>query len=511
MGKSSKNKITVKDSPLYALIRKLVESEIGAPAEKKRRTKQNRWYRIPYVPRKKDAIMIGFMPLEEKEIKLEGVDIPTRQKNNTKLQKREQEVQRGIYETLARFKQKKTQAPYFDLAVRLGLLFSRFHDLRDLHMSSEVTLHVPAGEEEKALEIGQRDFFIHGMSPNHDRRGISIEIESEFNRSSIRKLLYALYDTVHINIRRRLEPVSMLHHIILTKYISGYASKVLNLRHFENPEDLRGAFDLPTVYGKIISDPSPLSELISVLLEAHEVDPVGVNLHFENKLRDVVVGLEKIEKKLVEGKKLEKGDTKFLLDALEKLRQYNLWRHSISFDVTPELVTELKRDKKFLRNLVNYIKQRQFPTGLKARILQYWSMNETIPDVVLKDALDYLAKHARKTLQRTVIIHIPEVVSPGGDRKIDLDKIRIIRFKRLGKEYKLVPEIMTMKNYLDMLKREEWKTHAEAIEQYIRNEVLNPRKRGSLTDISLFKRGRTEPMSRPIKRKRTRTRTRKTK
>ncbi len=479
MSKSGKKKEKIKDTPLCRLIRKLVESEIGAPTSKEEKRKTNVWYRLPYIPKEKDRLIVEFMPLEGKEITFGDIEVSSKKKKTLKLQKKVEEARQGISGAMARFKQKKTQAPYFDLAIKLGVLFSRFHGLKDLHVSSEVTLHVPAGDDKnkKTLEIGQRDLFIHGMSPNHDRKGISVEIESEFNRSSIRKLLYALYDTVHVNIRRKLEPVSMLHHIILTKYISGYASKVFNLRHFEDPEDIRGAFDLPTIYGKMLRDPSPLSEVISVLLDAYESDPVGIGLHFGDNLGEVIGRLEKMEKKLVEGIELGKEDKKILVDVLGKLRKYNIWRHSISFDVTPEIVTELKRDKKFLENLVNYIKQRQFPTGLKAKVLKEWSERGNISEVVLKDALDYLAKHARKTLQRTVIIHVPEEVDAGGSRRINLDKIRIIQFKRLGKEYRLVPEIMTMRNYLEMLKKEEWKAYAEGLENYIQREVLDKKKK----------------------------------
>ena len=454
----------VKETPLYNLVRKIVESEIGAP-KRKSKMKQNEWVRIPYVKEPETRLFIEFSPLEAKPVELEGIKISMSGRKIEKAKREKARTRRNIKNLLMRFKQKGTQYPHFNLGLKIGLLISHYYGLKDVHAGTEVSLYIPSPEGE-LQEIGQRDLFIHGLDSNHKRRGVSLEIESELNRSSIRKLLYALHDTVHLEHRGEMKPVSLLHHIILTKYISGFAYNIFNLKRFDDPYDLTGAFDVSEIYKGISENPTKLSDVVSTIISHHEQDATGLALHIKNP--DRVIGkLEELEKSVASGKKLTRSDKLFLADILGKLREYNVWKNSISFHVTEDLVRTLSRDKGFMRNVVRYIGVHSFPKSLKARVLDTWEKKGRIDKTLMKDVLDYLAKHARKTLQRTTIIYVPEDVLPGGNRKLLLDKIKIIRFRRLGKEYRLVPEILTLNDYLDKVRNEEWKIHAEYIEKQI--------------------------------------------
>ncbi len=460
----------VRERPLYQLLRKIVESDIGAPVGRVN-SRQNVWFKIPYIPPPISRFFILFSPIQGKTIELEKVDkskIKGIKVNPEKLRKRKQILNESTKKILERFEQKKTQYPHFDLGLKMGLLFSKYHELTDVHASSEVTLHIPT-RNGKSLEIGRRDIFIHGRKG--DRRvGISIEIESKLDRSSIRKFLYALHDTLHINFRGEFKEVSLLRHIIVTKDISGYVEKMLNLRKFEDPEDIDGVFDIPTVFRKISKNHVALGNLIETLSTLEKEDPEGILIHFAEARRDfyeTLSRLRRIEKKLDAGKALTYKDKETITRTLEILREYNIRRHAISFEVTLELVRELIKDKKFMSNLVNCVSARPFPISLKIRVMKAWKRGE-FSEVLLKDVLDYLAGEIRKTLERTVILHAPEIVSKGGKRSVDLDNMRIIWFERVGKEYRLIPRIMTVRDYLDKLTIENLKEHAKYIDKQIR-------------------------------------------
>ncbi len=443
------------------LVRRIVRSNIGAPSpasiEKNGALKQ--MIRISKNKVPSGPLVLRMSNLSKKPVNGFGVRLNVGSKKKKE----------GLDEVLGEFKQRKKQKTYFKIAQDIVLSLARYYGLKDTHMGSEVSLGFMT-RDGSMTEIGSRDLFLYGRKEGTAKKyGFSVEVESELRPDSIKKLLYALHDTLHVPTENGIEHMSLVHHIILTKDVKKYMTKALSLDKFDitNGEPrLDGRFNVGDELGHMMTKPERIRELINVIKSLKMSDEILFKDVFGGtKINNMLLRLGGIKKKIELGKTPTKKEIEYLANALEKTLKMNYLINGIDFTITEEIINHLKNDKKFIQELAEYVTKRSFPSSLRWRIIKEMKENSTLSDVTLKEALDYLAGHARKTLQRTVIIVVP---SHGQSMKSpDISRARIITFSRVGEEYKLVPKVITMNNYKDTAWKEELAMHAKEIDKRI--------------------------------------------
>ena len=457
--------------PVELLIRKMVGSNIGVPSKAKLESLPAYKSKMIMISRKfakGGDLFLRTSPYDKKRVFPFAVKFEYPESAKKQMKKKN-----GLHAVLEQFAQKKTQKKYFKVAQNIAMQLAKYYGWENIYMGTEISLGIMSRNGEY-VETGSRDLFLYGNEPNSNiKQGVSVEVSSHLDSRMLKKLLYSLHDTLHVSTENGVEPVRLKHSIILTDHITDHLIRTFKLDKFNGEPLLNGKFDVGEEIERMRTDPDRIRELMGAIKDLGYSDLIMFEDTFGHKdYNKLLFRLGNIKKRVELGNKPTVKDVRYMADVLSRLKHINYEKNAIDFTITPEVVSHLKNDNEFISSLSSYITGRSFPTDLRTRVMKEIKKNGKLSDATLMDALNYLAGHARKTLQRTTIVLLP---SKGYNMHSspDLDKMKIISFSRLDGEFKLIPKTITMENYNDIAWKEELAEHAKRIDKSIDDGELN--------------------------------------
>ncbi len=449
------------------------------------------WVHLPYTQVEDPERF--FVAIDDARIKNKGTPIFDdlsdfwKRRLRRKVSRRNSESERALQKLLDKFRQGKTQANFVRLALKIGQGHAMYRGWNNIRIGTEVPVYVKDSDVGER-EVGSRDLFLYGKRSNDGDtyEGISIEIESSFGTPSLKKMMYGLIKSVNVVDPRSNQEakINLVHNIVLTPE-NKVQKKVRDLLKIDSwskvKHEIDGLFDPEKIISRMQSKKSYLTEV----LEHLDKSDLHKSILTEKERKIIHDTLEDVKK----GKNFPQDRWDEIRGLINKVHKYNLDRLTIDFNVSDEIVNYLlgkpiKIDGKNIKpkyshflqyNTLLYFFSRGFKDSIKERVLKDLLLNDKNTDklinaalskkinenatleispIAMKEILDNMAKHMRKSLQNTVFY-----LTDSRGKKVK----KIIMFKKVPEMYRLRPVVITPEN-------KEWLAYLDELEVY-RNEL----------------------------------------